>query len=288
MSTLRLLVMEGNTARTRAEYIAFSGKAPSDGYAAVLRDLAPGAHVDVCYPADAGAALPRGADLAGYDGVVITGSSLHLWQAEDAALRQVDMARSVYRSQVPFFGSCWGLQVAAAAAGGTVTPNPNGRELGISRKVVLTDEGRSHPLHLGRASAFDAPAVHLDAVTGLPADITVTARNSMTHVQAAEIRHDGGTFWGVQYHPEYSLRDIAHTIERYGHQLIDDGFFGTLPELHVYAADLHALHSEPANTGLAWRLGIDRDIIEPALRLTEINNWLEAFVRPVKSRRSRA
>ncbi len=39
----------------------------------LLREFLPHAVVDICYPADAGANLPDGCGLQGYDGVVITG-----------------------------------------------------------------------------------------------------------------------------------------------------------------------------------------------------------------------
>ena len=50
----------------------------SDGYADLLRELLPGAVVDICYPADPGANLPIGG-LEGYDGVAITGSALNVY-----------------------------------------------------------------------------------------------------------------------------------------------------------------------------------------------------------------
>lgn len=285
---LRILVVEGNTAQARARYAASAGMTAGEAYAAVLRSIAPDAVTQICFPADADAGLPDRAGLAGYDGVVITGSALHVWQGEPAALRQVELARAVFRTGVPFFGSCWGLQVAAVAAGGAVTPNPNGREIGVSRKITLTEAGRTHPLHRGRPLAFDAPTVHLDAITTLPPDITVTAANAATEVQAAEIRYEGGAFWGVQYHPEYSLAEIAATLTRYGGRLVEEGYYVSIAELEAHAAALASLHADPAQPGLAWRLGLDADLLRADRRLTEIANWLELTVRPAQSRRSRA
>src|SRR5262245_2699970 len=137
MAPLRLLVVEGNTAEGRGRHMAVSGVTPSDAYADVLKSLAGDAVVDICFPADPGANLPDSEGIAGYDGVAITGSALNLWKAEPESMRQVELARAVYAVRVPFFGSCWGLQVAAVAAGGSVRLNPNGRELGIGRKILL-------------------------------------------------------------------------------------------------------------------------------------------------------
>lgn len=287
MCALRLLVVEGNTAETRARHMAISGKTASEGYSAVLNGLAPDAIVDVCFPADPGANLPERSAIADYDGAVITGSSLNLWKAEAPALRQVELAREIFAARIPFFGSCWGLQVAAVAAGGTVRLNPKGREIGIARKITLTEAGRSHPMHDGRPPAFDAPTVHSDEIGIPPGEILVTAANAVTDVQAAEIGYAGGIFWGVQYHPEYSLLDIAATLRRYGIRLIEEGLFRSLDELEAHAAAFGTLGEDGGRRDLAWRLGIDADLLDPLTRTAEIGNWLRHSVRPAQSRRVR-
>jgi GMP synthase (glutamine-hydrolysing) len=284
---LRLLVAEGNTAEARARIRAQSGLTPSESYAKVLQDLAPDAVVDICFPADPGANLPGRGGLADYDGVALTGSSLNLWKAEPPSLAQVDLAREIFAARVPFFGSCWGLQVAAAAAGGAVRLNPRGREIGFGRKITLTDSGRTHPMHRGRPIAFDAPTVHSDDVGTLPPDITITAANATTDVQAAEIRHDGGVFWGVQYHPEFTLADIADVIERYGQRLVTEGFYPSMEALSAHAAEIRSMGANLDRRDLAWRLNLDADLLDPSMRLTEIANWLQHQVRPTASARSR-
>jgi GMP synthase (glutamine-hydrolysing) len=283
----RLLVVEGNTAAACARQSALVGSTMSESYAEVLRSLAPDADIGICFAADA-ARTPGTQGLADYDGIAITGSALNLWKREPESLRQVELAREVFAAGVPFFGSCWGLQVASAAAGGEVRLNPKGREIGIARKITLTDAGRSHPLHRGRPLAFDAPTVHSDVVTVLPQDITVTAANAMADVQAAEIRHKGGVFWGVQYHPEYSLFDVAMTLKRYGPRLIEDNLYRTEADLEAHVADFLELHRDPAQKGRAWRLGIDQDVLDARVRLSELANWIRECVRPAQSRRGRA
>src|SRR6185369_9495765 len=145
MSAPRLLVCEGNTAELRARQVEAGGVAMSDGYAAVLHGLLPGAVIDICYPADAGANLPIGG-LESYDGVAITGSALNVYDGGPAIEPQIALARAVMRAKTPLFGSCWGLQVVTVAAGGSVRANPKGRELGIARRIALTPAGREHPM----------------------------------------------------------------------------------------------------------------------------------------------
>lgn len=275
--TLRLLVAEGNTSQARSRMAAAAGETPGEGYANALRSIVPDARIDLCFPADEDPKLP--APLESYDGIAITGSALNIYKAEPASLRQIEFAREIFARHLPFFGSCWGLQVAVVAAGGEVGRNPKGREVVIARKVMLNDVGRAHPLHRGRDIAFDAPAIHGDEVVRLPPDATVTAWNALSQVQAAEIRHNGGVFWGVQYHPEFSLRDLAFILRRYGQTLVDEGFFAELASLETFAADLNALASDQRRTDIAWRLGLGADILQPELRLCEIANWIDLQVR---------
>ena len=101
--------------------------APSQSYAAVVETLAPDAVCDIAFPADEGANLPDPAGLEGYDGVFLTGSALHAYHAEPETMRQIELARAVFKSRTPMFGSCWGLQMGALAAGGAVGPNAAGR-----------------------------------------------------------------------------------------------------------------------------------------------------------------
>jgi GMP synthase (glutamine-hydrolysing) len=269
---LRLLVADGNTQAGRRRIADFAGATPSESYAGVLRMIAPDARVDICTPADADGAIPDAIDS--YDGVAITGSALNIYQRETESLRQIDFVREVFAQGVPMFGSCWGLQLAAVAAGGDVQLNPRGREVGFARKIALTDAGRAHPMHANRAAMFDAPAIHSDTVTRLPQGAIVTAGNDISEVQAAEIRLGRGVFWGVQYHPEYRLHDVAAVIRRYGKTLVDDGFFADIAELDRYVADLSALDADRQRRDISWRLGLGSDIVDEKVRWTELLNWV--------------
>src|SRR3712207_4758104 len=162
LMALRFLVVEGNAREARMAHKAAYGLMPSESYAAVLQGIEPGSVCDLAFPADDGANLPDPAGLQSYDGVVLTGSALNLYDRTPAILRQIDLMRAIYASGTPAFGSCWGLQVGAAAAGGDVAKNPRGRQLGFARRITLTEAGRAHPMLAGRPAAYHAPAIHPD------------------------------------------------------------------------------------------------------------------------------
>jgi GMP synthase (glutamine-hydrolysing) len=170
-------------------------------------------------PADRGASLPSQADLQSYDAVFVTGSPLHLYQDTPETRREVDLMRAVFEAGVPSFGSCAGLQVANVAAGGTVRPSRRGREAGFARRITSTEAGRTHPLLAGRPAAFDTPAFHSDEVETLADGGTLLAVNAVTELQAVEIRYGAGVFWGVQYHPELDLYEVAGALQRQSNDL---------------------------------------------------------------------
>jgi GMP synthase (glutamine-hydrolysing) len=287
MPAPRLLVIEGNTPENRAQHVAAGGTVASTGYAALLQELLPGAVVDICFPADPGANLPNGQALEGYDGIAITGSGLHVYEPMPAVTNQIDLVRTALASGTPVFGSCWGLQVLTVAAGGTVRKNPKGREIGFGRRIKLTEPGRKHPMYVGKPEVFNAPTVHVDEIETVAPGTIVLASNEVSDVQSAEIRVNGSVAWGVQYHPEYPLREIAAIVRRVGLRLIDEGFFLDTKEIAAFAEDLVALDRNPAEMRLSWRYGISKNVLDKKLRTGEVANWLEYQVLPTRAKRGR-
>jgi GMP synthase (glutamine-hydrolysing) len=287
MPSPRLLVIEGNSPQTTAEHVAAGGTQASKGYSDLLRELLPGVSVDICYPGEPSALLPEGSSLEGYDGIAITGSSLHIYNGGPEVTRQIELVRAALKTGTPLFGSCWGLQVITAAAGGSVRKNPKGRELGFGRRIRLTEAGRKHPMYAGKLDVFNAPTVHLDEVESLAPGTTVLATNEVSDVQSAEIRTNGSTAWAVQYHPEYPLREIAAIVRRIGPRLIDEGFFADKADIKTFAQDLDTLDRDPGCKRLAWRHGISKNVLDKKLRVGEISNWIEFQVLPTRVKRGR-
>src|SRR5262245_64438605 len=97
MPSPRLLVIEGNSPQTSAEHVAAGGTPASKGYSDLLRELLPGVSVDICYPGEASALLPEGSSLEGYDGIAITGSSLHIYNGGPEVTRQIELVRTALK-----------------------------------------------------------------------------------------------------------------------------------------------------------------------------------------------
>ncbi len=286
MSSARVLVIDGNVAEMRMRQFAALGYDSGSGYARILKRIDSSLHIDIVTPADAAPALPAGVGLDTYDGATLTGSALNVYHGGAAVTRQVELTRAVLEAGVPLFGSCWGLQVAVTAAGGEVRANPRGREFGFARRVLQSEAGRTHRLFAGKPAAFEAPTVHRDEIATLPPGADILAVNDFG-LQAASFTLGKGTFWGVQYHPEYDYLDIAAAAERYGDTLVSEGIFRDTDALAEFAADLRALQANPSDAALLWKHGLGPAMQSEALRLSDIRNWLDAQVRPrAASRRS--
>lgn len=186
------------------------------GFAAVLQALSPQIMCSFCAPY-LGQALPEGA----FDGVVFTGSAVS-WGVdapEGEVLREI--WRQVTCWKVPIWGSCNGMQLAAFMLGGQCAASPHGDELGMAEAISLTDIGRGHPMMQGRASQFRAPTVHRDEVQHLPSGACLLARNAHSEVQAFAYETADISFWGTQYHPEFSRADVATWLADRGKSLPD-------------------------------------------------------------------
>jgi len=224
--------------------------------------------------------LPRGVTLADCAGVMFPGSPLHIYDPTPFVTRQIDFARAAFAAGIPVWGSCWGLQLAVVALGGSVRRNPRGRELAIARAITVTEAGCSHSLLRSRPPVFDALCSHLDEVETLPPNAEILATNEISAVQALAVRTPvGGSFFGTQYHPEHTLAVSAALIGMRVSELVAEGF-GNEREILAMAADYRILAAGPTRRDLIWRYGIASEIIDPIRRTTEIGNWLRTVVEP--------
>ncbi|MEK7820898.1 MAG: type 1 glutamine amidotransferase, partial [Pseudomonadota bacterium] len=94
------------------------------------------------------------------------------------------------------------------------------------------------------------------------------------------VTHQGGVFWGLQYHPEYDLREMARLTHCRTDKLIKLGFFKDRAATAAYVEQMETLHRDPKRTDIAWGLGIDDDVLNPDVRTLEVRNWIENQVLP--------
>ena len=277
----RILIIDGYTKAAREQLQSGGASLAADLYVRMLQRSTPaGVECDVIFPADPGASLPVGAAIRDYDGVAWTGCSSCVFSGEPDVAEQIEFARECFRRGVPAFGSCWAAQIAVVAAGGEVALHPNGREMGIARGITLTDEGRAHPLYEGKPAVFDALTSHDDEVTVLPTGAVRLAGNDFTRMQSVVVKHDGTEFWGLQYHPEYNLHEMARLMFCRLEKLVKLNFFEDEPAGLAHIDQLEALHADPSREDIATALDIRPDVMDESPRTVEVRNWINHLVLP--------
>lgn len=285
MTQLRILISEGNEQADRAIFTAHNGCAPSGMFEKLLRRLRPDIECEILLTTDAGQEPQR--PLADYDGILFTGSNSNIHKMTEGTRRQIDFARAAFDSGTPMFGICWGLQLATVAAGGEVGPSQADDckcEAPFSFEVGLSEEGRGHPMHLGRPEVFDTFGFHSDQVTRLAPGSRVTARNRH-FIQGVEITGTKSVFWGVQYHPELDGPDTAGFMRGSIQELVDGEVYSSLDAIEAVAEALNrfAPNSPPTDSDLA--LFGPLNVASFDFRPIELMNWLEHMVVPAQQKR---
>jgi GMP synthase (glutamine-hydrolysing) len=280
MAGPRILVLDAYAPEGRAALREAGGTEAGALYARMIRALEPEARVEIAYPADPSPELPSQADLPGYDGLAWTGSSLTIHHEDDPRVaRQIELAGGAYRCGVPSFGSCWAAQLAVVAGGGRCQRSPHGREFGIARRIALSEAGRGHALFAGKPAVFDAFTSHEDEVAKLAGVATRLAGNGWSRVQAVDVRHAGGRFWALQYHPEYDLHEVASLCRLRRDELVAQGTFERAADADAWIEKAEALHAAPDDAELAATLAVGPDLLDPAVRTREVANWLATLGR---------
>lgn len=263
---MKLLIVEGNNEETRVQREAFGIRAYHLLFQEMLHLLVPNAKTEVVFPADNAKELPSIAQLKKYAGVLWTGSSLSILDTSPSVNQQLIFAEDVFKSGVPFYGSCWGMQIAALVAGGQVARNSNGLEFGISKPIQLTKSGEESPFFLHRSTNYSSLCIHFDEVTRLPKNATVLASSSHSKVQAMTFNYKNSQFFGVQYHPEFKTSDMALISSFLSEKLVDCGCFASSVEVQKFSARLLEQNDLP------------KEIVDYRLHTQEIMAWLNYIV----------
>jgi taurine dioxygenase len=278
---LHMLIVDAYPKEARRDLLKAGVPAGSVPFERILKEKK---HTyQVCYPADGVGEMPNSlAELQGYDGIMWSGSSLNVYEPIPEVMRQIHLATLGYEHGIPQWGSCWGLQIGATAAGNPCEKNPIGIEAGVAN-IRLTDIGKTHPMYAGKTGGVQGFQHHWDHVKpGLDAqqvrcnkNVKVLATNQHSSIQALDLRFRNGTFWGTQYHPEFSLADMAKFVDFRKINFINHTAYSSDSKVQVLVDSLEKLHQNPADNEVSARLGIDGRLFEPEVRLIEINNYLK-------------
>ncbi len=139
---------------------------------------------------------------AGYKGIVFTGGPNSVY---DKASPHID--KKVLKLGIPVLGICYGHQLVAYTAGGTVSPAAGGSEYG--KTTLYADEC---PLFKKVPAKSVCWMSHTDGVSVLPAGFRALARTDKCGVAA--MCDDTGRLYGVQFHPEVTHTECGGQVLR--------------------------------------------------------------------------
>jgi GMP synthase (glutamine-hydrolysing) len=260
---MRLLIVEGNREETRIKRESFGIRPYHLIFKEMIHFLEPAAQVDIVFPAHIDKKLPTSLELKKFDGILWTGSSLSVLDDTPSVTSQLNFGEDIFNSGVPFYGSCWGLQIATVVAGGKVGKSKNGLELGVSKPIKLTNSGKKSSFFKKRRNEFNALCIHYDEITKIPENSVILAENSHSEVQALTISYKKSNFFGVQYHPEFKNSDMALISSFLVKKLTESKFFTSREEAENFISVLSDKNKLP------------EEIVDFKLHSQEIGAWLK-------------
>ena len=273
------LIIDGYPKESREEFESAGMTGAGILYSEMLLKYLPGASFDIMYASDEEVLLPEKVNLGEYDGLLWPGCNLTVYKKDNNRVKKMlDLCDRAYEIGIPQFGTCWGIQIAVYVAGGEIKLNPKGREIGIGRKITLTEAGKKHPMFKGKPPVYSHFMSHDDEVVVLPKGTINLAGSDYTKIQAVDVQYKKGRFWGIQYHPEYDLHQMARLMVAREKALTDLGFFDGNKDFNDYINRLEDLHKNPDKKPLRWQLGIYDDILSDSIRQCEFKNWLDEMI----------
>jgi len=258
MSTLKLLIVEGNTKEENSNFNRAGCVPQSENFKRHIKIFEPDCEIDIAEPGDDNSIAKIVSSLKKYNGVVLTGSTLRINDDSNEVRKNIEFAKTCFKHEKKFFAACWGLQVTVVAAGGKCRVAPSGPHVGIAYDIKLTDEGKKHKLYSSKPHKFTTPAFNYDEVEILPNNAVVLASNKINKFEALHFTVGNSEIWGLQYHPEIPYDYMIKLIKHRSQKLINNKSFKNETEINQ-----HITLIEKAKVQL-----------EDDIRLLELKNWL--------------
>ena len=258
MSTLKLLIVEGNTKKENFNFSEAGCVSQSENFRQHIKKLEPNYEVDIVEPGDDNSISKVFSSLKKYDGVVLTGSTLRINDNSNEVRKQIEFAKTCFKHEKKFFAACWGLQITVTAAGGRCRVATNGSHVGIAYDIELTNEGKKHKLYDSKPHKFTTPAFNYDEVEIPPNNAVLLASNKINKFEALHFIVGKSEIWGLQYHPEIPYDYMIKLIKHRSQGLIDKNVFKNQNEINAHINSIVKAKAE----------------LSYEMRTIELKNWL--------------
>ena len=267
---MNLLLVDGNEKEASDRYISLGMETQFEVYKNILKKNSNSKiNVTIIHPAVHDEYLPLGSNLDDFDAVAWTGSLLNIYDETRSIVKQIELAKELFKRKNKIFGSCWGLQVLVTAAGGKVRKNPNGLEAILAKNIKLSDEGINHEMYKNKKKIFNAFCWHYDEAEILPKDTLILASNEKSKFQSISFNANQSTVWAVQYHPEFNSKWMAGLIKQRKEILLENNIYEKLSDLEKEKKIF-----ENQSTSEFINSSLYNDVLNEEMHSLEITNWL--------------
>ena len=192
----------GNTKEENSNFNKAGCVPQSENFKQHVKMFEPNCEINIVEPGDDSAISKIIESLKKYDGIILTGSTLRIDDFSNEIKKHINFVKTCFKHEKRIFAACWGLQIAATAAGGKCRVAPSGPHVGIAYDIELTDEGKKHKLYSSKPHKFTTPAFNYDEVEIPPNNAVVLASNKINKFEALYFTVGNSEIWGLQYHPE--------------------------------------------------------------------------------------
>ena len=258
MSILKLLIVEGNTKEENSNFNKAGCVSQSENFKQHVKMFEPNCEINIVEPGDDSAISKIIASLKKYDGIILTGSTLRIDDFSSEIKKHINFVKTCFKHEKKIFAACWGLQIAATAAGGKCRVAPSGSHVGIAYDIELTSEGKKHKLYSSKPHKFTTPAFNYDEVEIPPNNAVVLASNKINKFEALHFTVGNSEIWGLQYHPEIPYDYMIKLIKYRSKKLINNKSFKNETEISQHISLI-----EKAKV-----------LLKDDIRLLELKNWL--------------
>ena len=270
---MNILIVDGNEKKASDRYHQLQMPTQYEVYKQVLENLSKAKlNITTIHPACTSEYLIDGVNLDDFSGIVWTGSLLNIYDYGAPIERQIELAKILLNKKNKIFGSCWGLQVLATAAGGSIRKNPKGLEAVIANSITLNKKGIHHQMYKNKPNRFDSFCGHYDEVENLPENTVILSSNNKSEVQSFTFHRNNSEVWAVQYHPEFNPKWISGLMKQRKQLLLEENIFTSFEEfekLYLYLSDLKKF------AHLKKELSISDSLVLENIHTNELCNWLE-------------
>ena len=268
---MNILLVDGNEKEASYRYTKLGMETQYEVYEKILKKYSKNSpNIITIHPAIHDEYLPTGISLDDFDAIAWTGSLLNIYDQTKSIIKQIDLAKELFKRKNKIFGSCWGLQVLVTAAGGKVRKNPNGLEAIIAKNIMLNEEGVKHPMYNNKKKEFNAFCWHYDEAEILPINSKVLAFNNLCDFQSISFKFNNSEVWAVQYHPEFNPEWMAGLMSQRKEILLENNIYYSSLDFEK-EKKIFQNHNK-LNNNLNNKY---IDVINEKKHSLEISNWLE-------------